>query len=503
MVISQMPLVVAVAKSQVGVHEGYAEGGWNNLTRYAYEVPTLAWADGQSWCDTFISWVAMRAGVANLFPRTADCSASITWWQAANRWSWYPAVGAQVMLGPTGGDHTGLVYAFDSVFIYTIEGNGNVNGTDEGDGVYLRKRKRSDANVYGYGLPAYAEGIITADVSLKGLAGYIYATSHTGPGPATLRQGAWMVDHLVTGTLAVNGPLNGGRLSIQQNDPDTVGLEVTAASSPNQSLVKFRDTNGNVAFEINAAGQIVHRGQSLHTSSIQIGSATPDLGGGGGVIGIKDASPAPTTNPTGGSLLYSEGGVLKMRTSAGVVVDLSTVPRNEWRPTDHGLTAWSMDPAACSSSGTTLSLGVVYFIEVVLRNAATISNLCAVIGTAGSGLTSGQCLAGLYTSSGTRVGITNDLSTVWNSAGDKSMALTASYAAAAGKYYVAFLVNGTTSPTFACGSTLGAAFTPGNAHLTSGNYRFCRSASGQTALPASYTMTSATPDANNVWTGVA
>jgi hypothetical protein len=502
MVIPQMPLVIAVAKSQVGVHEGYSEGGWNNFTRYAYEVPTLAWADGQSWCDTFVSWVAMRAGVANLFPRTADCSASITWWQAANRWSWYPAVGSQVMLGPSGADHTGIVYAFDPVFIYTIEGNGNVNGTDEGDGVYLRKRKRSDVNVYGYGLPAYAEGIITADLSLKGLAGYIYATAHTGPGPATLRQGAWMVDHLVTGTLAINGPANAGRMAIQQNDPDTVGLEVTASSSPNQSLVKFRDTNGNVAFEVNAAGQIVHRGQSLHTSSVQIGSATPDLGGGGGVLGIKDASPAPTTNPTGGAVLYSEGGVLKVRAASGAVVDLSTVPRNEFRPSDHGLIAWTMDPASCSTTGTALSTGYIYFVEIVLRNPATITSLCVNLSAGGTGLTANQCLAGLYTASGTRVGVTADMSTTWNTAGDKTMALTSSYSAAAGKYYVAFLVVGTTSPTFACGSTLGN-FTPGNAHLTAGNYRFCRSASGQTSLPASYTMASATPDANNVWTAAA
>ncbi|MEW1675557.1 CHAP domain-containing protein [Streptomyces noursei] len=505
MVIAQMPLVIAVAKSQVGVHEGYSEGGWTNVTRYAAEVPSLAWADGQSWCATFTSWVAMRAGVANLFPRTADCSTGVAWFQAASRWSWYPAVGSQVFYGAGGSEHTGIVYAFDSTYIWTIEANTSVNGSSEGDGVYLRKRKRADAIVYGYGLPQYAEGVITADLSLRGLSGYTYAAAHTGPGPATLRQGAWMVDNLVTGSLAIDGPAYAGRLSIQQNDASTVAFEVIAASSTAPSIARFKDVNGNITFEVTSAGNPISRTTHYMTGALQLGSTTVDLGGGAGaIVSVKDASTAPTSNPTGGALLYSQGGVLKMRTSGGTVVDLSTggsAPAN-FQPSDHGLTGWTFDPACCSTTGTTLSVGCIYFVEVVLRSAATISNLCATLGAGGSGLTPGQCLAALYTASGSRVGITNDLSTVWNTAGDKTLALTSSYGAAAGKYYIAFLVNGATSPTFACGSTLGN-FTPGNAHLTPGNYRFCRSATGQTSLPPNYTMTSATPDTNCVWAAVA
>ncbi|MGW0578607.1 hypothetical protein ACWD25_22160 [Streptomyces sp. NPDC002920] len=213
------------------------------------------------------------------------------------------------------------------------------------------------------------------------------------------------------------------------------------------------------------------------------------------VIGASSSgvSIARIRDPNGNSVFEIDG--------AGRI--LSPFNAGDWRPSDQNMIAWTMNPAACTASGTTLSLGYIYFIQVILRAPTTITNLCAVIGTAGSGLTSGQCLAGLYTSGGTRVGVTADLSTTWNSSGDKTMALTSPYSAAAGKYYVAFLVNGSTSPTFACGSTLGASFTPGNARLTSGNYRFCRSGSGQTSLPSSFTMTSATPDANNVWAAVA
>ncbi|MEU0332228.1 hypothetical protein [Streptomyces sp. NPDC006193] len=174
---------------------------------------------------------------------------------------------------------------------------------------------------------------------------------------------------------------------------------------------------------------------------------------------------------------------------------------SEWAPADHGLTAWTFDPACSSTTGTTLTAGYIYLVGLQLRQAATISTVHALLGAAGSGLTSGQCLAGLYDSTGTRRAVTADMSTSWASAGHKAMALTSSYAAAAGRYYVALLFAGTTSPTFACGSTLGN-FTPGNANLSSGGYRFCRFGPSQTSLPASVTLASFTADANNIWAAV-
>ncbi|WP_333745373.1 hypothetical protein [Streptomyces sp. IBSBF 2950] len=323
MAISLMPQVIAVGKSQIGYREGYTEGGWTNAEKYASEVPGLSWAQGQSWCAVFTSWVAMRAGCASLFPRTADCSAAVTWFTSAGRWSWYPAIGAQVMYGTSGQDHTGIVYAYDTTYIWTIEANTSDNGTSEGDGVYFRKRKRSDANVYGYGLPAYPEGIITAEVAKKGVSGYTYAVSHMGPGPAELNPGALMTNNLVTDTLSVDGAAHAGRVFVQQNDSNTVGLEVIAASSSGSSLVLLKDANGVAVFEIAAGGQVIHRGQSTYTSSLQIGSATADIGGGAGVIGIKNATTVPTTNATGGGILFVQNGALKYRGSSGTVTTIA------------------------------------------------------------------------------------------------------------------------------------------------------------------------------------
>ncbi|MCG7203958.1 hypothetical protein [Streptomyces arenae] len=204
-----------------------------------------------------------------------------------------------------------------------------------------------------------------------------------------------------------------------------------------------------------------------------------------------------------GDLWVSQGAGTRFRLapSSSGVLSLANYG-NIWTPNDHGFTAWTFDPGVSSSSGTTLSAGYIYMLGILLRQATTISKLNIYIGTAGATLTSGQCLAGLYNASGTRVGITADMSTTWNSTGHKAMNLTSSYAAAAGRFYVALLFNGTTSPTVACGSTQGATFTPGNSGLSAGSYRWCRSASGQTALPSSVTLSGYTADANNIWAAV-
>lgn len=227
---------------------------------------------------------------------------------------------------------------------------------------------------------------------------------------------------------------------------------------------------------------------------------------------------AQTVPTTGGNVVTTDkigaaSGVASLdgttKVPAAQVPDLSSTYAtvatygNTWTASDHGFISWAFDPACSTTSGTTLSVGYIYLVQIILRNAATISKVAVMLGSAGATLTSGQCLAGLYTTAGTRVALTGDMSTTWNSAGYKAMSLTASYSAAAGKYYVALLMNGTTSPTFACGSTLGANFTPGNSGLSASNYRFCRSATnGNTSLATSVTLSGYTADANNVWVAV-
>jgi hypothetical protein len=51
-------------------------------------------------------------------------------------------------------------------------------------------------------------------------------------------------------------------------------------------------------------------------------SLTGSFGGGGAVLAIANASTVPSTNPSGGGILYVESGALKYRGSSGTVTTL-------------------------------------------------------------------------------------------------------------------------------------------------------------------------------------
>lgn len=163
--------VLSIAKAEIGYHEGRAGTTWTNHQKYSPEVPGLEWSQNQAWCATFVSWCALKAGVAALFPRTASTDTAAHWYKARKRWSEYPAVGAQGFLG-TNGDmhHTFLVTGYDDTYVYTVEGNTNTNGSPQGDGVYALKRPRRSTSIAGYGYPAYPEGIDSADPAWRSAA---------------------------------------------------------------------------------------------------------------------------------------------------------------------------------------------------------------------------------------------------------------------------------------------------------------------------------------------
>ncbi|MCY0946836.1 CHAP domain-containing protein [Streptomyces antarcticus] len=164
---TQAQKIVGIARAEKGYQEGRKSGHWNNDQKYSNETPGLEWSDFQAWCATFVSWCALKAGLAALYPRTASCLTGVSWFKQRKQFSAYPAVGAQVFFGKNGGTHTGLVYDYDDTYVYTIEGNTNASGSPEGDGVYEKKHRRTDAYVYGYGYPAFAEGIKSADPAWK------------------------------------------------------------------------------------------------------------------------------------------------------------------------------------------------------------------------------------------------------------------------------------------------------------------------------------------------
>lgn len=69
-----------------------------------------------------------------------------------------------------------------------------------------------------------------------------------------------------------------------------------------------------------AAGVLATDNTFAALTGLQLGSVTTDFGGGTTVFGMKNSGTVPTTNPTGGAIVYAQAGVLKVRQSDGTVV---------------------------------------------------------------------------------------------------------------------------------------------------------------------------------------
>lgn len=169
-------------------------------------------------------------------------------------------------------------------------------------------------------------------------------------------------------------------------------------------------------------------------------------------------------------------------------------------PLDHEMIAWNVPPGALA--GTTVpTSGTVLMQKIFLRQPTVITNVCYGVGVQGAALTAGQNFAGLYDSSGNRLGVTADQSVSWITAGFKQTALTAPTGTlAAGAYYVALLSNGGTPPAWARGGITTASIA--NPNLTAANGAYTTGPAAQTSLPVSITMASRTLSANPTWSGV-
>lgn len=146
--------VIDLCATQVGYREG--RNNWNKYAPIAGHTQSLAW------CATFLVAMFKQAG-QELPPgaNTAGCWPNNQAFKRAGRFSYYPAVGSIFFIGSIGQVHTGLVYAYDSTYVYTIEGNTNDDGSANGNGVY--KRRRTRASIFGYGYPNFSHAIVSAD----------------------------------------------------------------------------------------------------------------------------------------------------------------------------------------------------------------------------------------------------------------------------------------------------------------------------------------------------
>jgi len=139
-----------------------------------------------------------------------------------------------------------------------------------------------------------------------------------------------------------------GQASIYARTAATVGVVVKGAASQTANLQQWQNSAGTVLASIDANGAFATSGAITTSASlslsggngniiggggltcmtlganrnIQMGSATGSYGGGQVVIGIANATTVPTSNPSGGGILYVESGALKYRGSSGTITTL-------------------------------------------------------------------------------------------------------------------------------------------------------------------------------------
>lgn len=178
--------VIAVAEAEVGYLEKASNSnldsktgnaGSKNYTKYARDMDAIpdfynGKKQGVAWCDIFVDWCFVQAyGVeaARMLlcqpakSTGAGCQYSRAFYKAKGQLHDTPQPGDQIFFWPADRSdpndvaHTGLVYAVDKTYVYTIEGNtsGASGVVANGGGVQKKKYALNYARIAGYGRPAY------------------------------------------------------------------------------------------------------------------------------------------------------------------------------------------------------------------------------------------------------------------------------------------------------------------------------------------------------------
>jgi hypothetical protein len=138
----------------------------------------------------------------------------------------------------------------------------------------------------------------------------------------------------VAGTVSVDA-----QASITARSAGTTVLVVQAAASQVSVLTAWRNSSGSTMASINSTGY--YNGPGIYVTDIgdttgfataikvQSGrnvsmfASTSSYGGGSGVLNLNNATTVPTSNATGGGILYAEGGALKWRGSSGTITTIA------------------------------------------------------------------------------------------------------------------------------------------------------------------------------------
>ena len=126
--------LVKLAENEIGVRE---RNGNNSGPRVEEYLRTVGLKSGQPWCAAFVSWVYAKSNFPkprsgwspDLLPTGRLARSALPGNILGIYFSEYRRIA-----------HVGLITRQDGDWVTSVEGNTNVTGSREGDGVYLKKR---------------------------------------------------------------------------------------------------------------------------------------------------------------------------------------------------------------------------------------------------------------------------------------------------------------------------------------------------------------------------
>lgn len=239
------------------------------------------------------------------------------------------------------------------------------------------------------------------------------------------------------------------------------------------------------------------RGDHVHpTDTSRAALASPTFTG-------TPAAPTPSAadNSTKvATTAYADAAVL-VETTARAAGD--AINRATWAPADLGYLAMSFDPLLIFGSlAEFVGNGVITLIRVPVPATISVTNIVVYVGAGNSGPVAAQNFAGMYDSTGARLGVTADQGSAWGSTGLKSMAITGGPVSVPGTLggfvWIAALQNATGRANWG-GTTLSLAAATANAGTTAATSRYGSILTGQTTLPGSFTPASITQQLRPYW----
>lgn len=145
----------------------------------------------------------------------------------------------------------------------------------------------------------------------------------------------------VTQQVRVGGTSSLGQLSVTSLSAGNIGAVIRGAASQSANLQEWQSSAGTILGLVSSTGAGSFAGLSITNGnigngtvnnivlstgsnrSVTLASGTPSLGGGTNVVFIGNAGTLPTSNPSGGGILYVDAGALKYRGSSGTVTTIA------------------------------------------------------------------------------------------------------------------------------------------------------------------------------------